>query len=168
MSLFDTHDLAEITHPDYPGERLIACRNPALADLRAAKRESMLAATETLLATLSARVQAGRLASADAIGVALGKVINKYKMAKHLTYQITDTTLIYQRNQASIATEAALDGIYVIRTRVPAERPRRPCGLSAPTRTSPTSNATSATSKPMTWTCARSTTTSPTGSAPTC
>lgn len=131
MSLFDTHDLAEIAHPDYPGERLIACRNPALADLRAAKRESMLAATETLLATLSARVQAGRLASADAIGVALGKVINKYKMAKHLTYQITDTTLIYQRNQASIATEAALDGIYVIRTSVPAERLDAPGAVSA-------------------------------------
>jgi hypothetical protein len=122
MSLFDTHDLAEITHPDYPGERLIACRNPAQAQLRATKRESMLAATEALLATLTARVQAGRLAGADAIGVALGKVINRYKMAKHLTYQITDTTLTYQRNQHSITTEAALDGIYVIRTSVPADR----------------------------------------------
>jgi hypothetical protein len=122
MSLFDTHDLAEITHPDYPGERLIACRNPAQAQLRATKRESMLAATEALLTTLTARVQAGRLAGADAIGVALGKVINRYKMAKHLTYQITDTTLTYQRNQHSITAEAALDGIYVIRTSVPADR----------------------------------------------
>lgn len=79
----------------------------------------MLAATEALLATITARVQAGRLAGADAIGVAVGKVIDRYKMAKHLTYQVTDTTLAYQRNQASIATEAALDGIYVIRTSVP-------------------------------------------------
>ncbi|MGH3782064.1 MAG: IS1634 family transposase [Pseudonocardiaceae bacterium] len=122
MSLFDTHDLAEITHPDYPGERLIACRNPALAQLRATKRDSMLVATEALLATITTRVAAGRLAGADAIGVAVGKVINKYKMGKHLTCQITDTTLTYQRDQASIATEAALDGIYVIRTSVPTEK----------------------------------------------
>jgi DDE family transposase len=131
MSLFDTQDLAEITHPDYPGERLIACRNPAQAQQRATTRESMLAATEALLATLATRVQAGRLAGADAIGVALGKVINKYKMAKHLTYQITDTTLTYQRNQHSITTEAALDGIYVIRTSVPAERLDAPDAVRA-------------------------------------
>ncbi len=122
MSLFDTQDLAEISHPDYPGERLIACRNPAQAQHRATTRESMLTATEALLATITTRVQAGRLAGADAIGVAVGKVINKYKMGKHLTYQITDTTLTYQRDQASIATEAALDGIYVIRTSVPADK----------------------------------------------
>jgi Transposase DDE domain len=131
MSLFDTHDLAEITHPDYPGERLIACRNPALAELRAAKRESMLAATEALLATLTTRIQAGRLTGADAIGVALGKVIDRYKMAKHLSYQITGTTLTYQRNQASITTEAALDGIYVIRTSVPATQLDAPGAVSA-------------------------------------
>lgn len=82
-------------------------------------RESMLTATEALLATISTRVQTGRLAGADAIGVAVGKVIDKYKMAKHLSYQITDTALTYQRDQASIAAEAALDGIYVIRTSVP-------------------------------------------------
>jgi hypothetical protein len=120
MSLFDTQDLAEITHPDYPGERLIACRNPALAAQRAAKRESMLAATEALLDKITTRVAEGRLAGADAIGVAVGKVIDKYKMAKHLTYQITDTALSYQRDPAGIAAEAALDGIYVIRTSVPA------------------------------------------------
>jgi hypothetical protein len=131
MSLFDTQDLAEITHPDYPGERLIACRNPAQADRRAAKRDSMLAATEALLATITARVQAGRLAGADTIGVALGKVINRYKMAKHLTHQITDTTLTYQRNQASITAEAALDGIYVIRTSVPAKDLDTPGAVSA-------------------------------------
>jgi len=122
MSLFDEHDLAEITHPDYPGERLIACRNPALATLRAAKRESMLTATEALLATIATRVQAGKLRGADAIGVAVGKVIDKYKMAKHLTYQITDTALAHRRDQAGIAAEAALDGVYVIRTCVPADR----------------------------------------------
>jgi hypothetical protein len=131
MSLFDTHDLAEITHPDYPGERLIACRNPIQAQHRATTRESMLTATEALLATLTTRVQAGRLAGADAIGVALGKVIDKYKMAKHLTYQITDTTLTYQRNQATIAAEAALDGIYVIRTSVPVSQLKAPAAVTA-------------------------------------
>jgi hypothetical protein len=131
MSLFDTQDLAEITHPDYPGERLIACRNPALAARRAAKRESMLAATEALLDKITIRVVEGRLAGADAIGVAVGKVIDKYKMAKHLTYQITDTTLSYQPDQASIAAEAALDGIYVIRTSVPATRLDAPATVEA-------------------------------------
>jgi hypothetical protein len=131
MSLFDTQDLAEITHPDYPGERLIACRNPALAQQRAAKRESMLAATEALLDKISTRVREGRLHGADAIGVAVGKVIDRYKMAKHLTYRITDTTLTHQRNQASITAEAALDGIYVIRTSVPATRLDAPATVAA-------------------------------------
>jgi hypothetical protein len=120
MSLFDTHDLAEIRHPDYPGERLIACRNPALASQRARKRISLLAATETLLDTLTARVNAGRLTGAAAIGLATGKVLNKYKVAKHFTLDITDTHLTYTRNQAHIDAEAALDGIYVIRTPLPA------------------------------------------------
>jgi transposase len=120
MSLFDTQDLAEIHHPDYPGERLIACRNPALAELRAAKRESMLTATEALLDKITTRVAEGRLTGADAIGVAVGKVIDRYKMAKHLTYQITDTALTVTRDQTGIAAEAALDGIYVIRTSLPA------------------------------------------------
>ncbi|MGH3696442.1 MAG: IS1634 family transposase [Pseudonocardiaceae bacterium] len=155
MSLFDTQDLAEITHPDYPGERLIACRNPALAELRATTRHSMLTAIEALLATITTRVQA------------VGKVINKYKMGKHLTYQITDTTLTYQRDQASIATEAALDGLYVIRTSVPTEKLDAPSIVVA-YKDSPSSNATSATSKPTIWTCVPSTTTSVTGSAPTC
>jgi hypothetical protein len=131
MSLFDTQDLAEIHHPDYPGERLIACRNPALAELRAAKREGLLAATEALLAKISTRVADGKLTGADAIGVAVGKVINKYKMAKHLTYQITDTTLSYRRNPDAIAAEAALDGIYVIRTNVPATTLDAPATVAA-------------------------------------
>jgi transposase len=120
MSLFDTHNLAEISHPDYPGERLIACRNPALALQRARKRESLLAATETLLDRLVARVNAGRLTGAAAIGLATGKVLNKYKVAKHFTLDITDTNLTHTRNQAHIDAEQALDGIYVIRTPLPA------------------------------------------------
>jgi hypothetical protein len=122
MSLFDTHDLAEIAHPDYPGERLIACRNPALAVQRARKRDELLAATENLLNPIIARVAAGRLSGADAIGVAVGRVINKYKVGKHFHHTITDTTLAVERRHDQIAAEAALDGIYVLRTSVPADQ----------------------------------------------
>jgi hypothetical protein len=131
MSLFDTQDLAEISHPDYPGERLIACRNPALAQQRAAKRESLLAATEAHLGKITTRVADGKLHGADAIGVAVGKVIDRYKMAKHLTCQITDTNLTVARNQAGITAEAALDGIYVIRTSVPADQLDAPATVAA-------------------------------------
>jgi Transposase DDE domain len=120
MSLFDTHDLAEIAHPDYPGERLIACRNPALAAERARKRDELLAATEALLARIGERVERGTLAGAAHIGEAVGKVINKYKVGKHFHRSITDTTFTYERDHAGIAAEAALDGIYVLRTSVPA------------------------------------------------
>jgi hypothetical protein len=126
LSLFDEQDLAEITSPDFPGERLVACRNPHLAAERARKREDLLAATEKLLAPIAARVAAGRLAGAAAIGVQVGKVITKYKTAKHFEVTITDTSLAVQRRQARITEEAALDGIYVIRTPVPA------AGLDAP------------------------------------
>jgi hypothetical protein len=119
LSLFDEQDLAEISHPDYPGERLVACRNPFLAAERARKREDLLAATERLLRPLTSRVAAGTLHGADAIGLAVGKVIGKHKMAKHLAVTITDTTLAVERRQDSIQAEAALDGIYVIRTPVP-------------------------------------------------
>jgi hypothetical protein len=122
MSLFDTQDLAEISHPDYPGERLIACRNPLLAAERTRKRNDLLAATEHLLEPIIARVAAGRLAGADAIGVAVGKVINKYKVGKHFHYQITGTSLAVERRHDQIAAEAALDGIYVLRTSVPADQ----------------------------------------------
>jgi hypothetical protein len=123
MSLFDQQDLAEISHPDYPGERLVACRNPLPAAERARKREDLLAATEKSLGEVAARVQAGRLFGADAIGVAVGKVINTYnKMGKHFAHQITETSLTITRNQDQIAAEAALDGIYVLRTCVPAEQ----------------------------------------------
>jgi hypothetical protein len=120
LSLFDQQDLAEITSPDFPGERLIACRNPVLAADRARKREDLLAATEKLLAPILARVQAGKLAGAGPIGVAAGKVISKYKTAKHFSIVITDTSLTVTRNQAKIEAEAALDGFYVLRTPVPA------------------------------------------------
>jgi hypothetical protein len=122
MSLFDTQDLAEIAHPDYPGERLIACRNPLLAAERARKRDDLLAATEKLLAPIVARVAAGRLTGADKIGVAVGKVVGKYNVAKHFHYRITDTSLTVQRRHDQIAAEAALDGIYVLRTTVPADQ----------------------------------------------
>jgi Transposase DDE domain len=122
MSLFDTHDLAEISHPDYPGERLIACRNPLLAAERTRKRDELLAATEHLLAPIIARVAAGRLTGADAIGVAVGRVINKYNVAKHFHHRITDTSLTIERRHDQIAAEAALDGIYVLRTNVPADQ----------------------------------------------
>jgi hypothetical protein len=120
LSLFDEQDLAEITSDDFPGERLIACRNPALAAERARKRESLLAATEKLLAPVIARAAAGRLTSAAEIGKKTGEVIGKYKMAKHFRVAITDTSLTAERDQASIDAEARLDGIYVIRTPVPA------------------------------------------------
>jgi hypothetical protein len=118
MTLFDTHDLVEIVHPDYPGERLIACRNPLLAAQRARKRSELLAATEKLLEVIAQRVDKGRLTGAGKIGEAVGKVIGKYKMGKHFHRTITDTGFTCQRNQAAIDAEAALDGIYVIRTSV--------------------------------------------------
>jgi hypothetical protein len=120
MSLFDQQNLAEITSPDYPGERLIACRNPALAADRARTRGELLAATEKLLAPVIARAAAGRLRGAGAIGVEVGKVISKYKTAKHFIVEITDTSLAVTRDQAQIDAEAALDGFYVLRTTVPA------------------------------------------------
>src|SRR5271166_842576 len=120
MSLFDTHDLAEIAHPDFPGERLIACRNPALAAQRTRKRADLLAATETLLAGIAARVDRGTLTGTDKIGEAYGKVVGKYKVGKHFHRDITDTTFTYQRDHASIDAQARLDGIYLLRTSVPA------------------------------------------------
>jgi hypothetical protein len=119
LSLFDEQDLAEITSEDFPGERLIACRNPALAGERARKREDLLAATEKLLAPIAARAAAGRLAGAAEIGKKAGEVLNKYKMAKHFEVTITDDSLAVERKQAQIEQEARLDGIYVIRTPVP-------------------------------------------------
>jgi hypothetical protein len=118
MSLFDEQDLAEISHPDYPGERLIACRNPFLAAERARKRGELLTATEDTLAPVVAAVHAGRLQGADRIGLRVGPLVNKYKMAKHFEVTITDASLTITRKTTQIQAEADLDGIYVIRTTV--------------------------------------------------
>jgi len=131
LSLFDQQNLAEITSPDYPGERLIACRNPVLAADRARTRGELLAATEKLLAPIIARVQAGRLADAGEIGVEVGKVISKYKTGKHFEVTITDTTLAVERRQDQIDAEAALDGFYVLRTPVPASQLDAPAVVTA-------------------------------------
>jgi hypothetical protein len=116
MSLFDTQNFAQITDPRYPGERLVCCRNPALAEERGRKREALLAATEQNLDKLVAAVDAGRLRGADRVGVKLGKIINKYKVGKHFITTITDDSFSYRRDENKITAEAALDGIYVIRT----------------------------------------------------
>jgi hypothetical protein len=118
LGLFDESNLAEFSHPDYPDERLIACRNPLLAQERARKRTELLAATEEALAPLRAAVAAGRLAGADQIGLKVGKLINKYKMAKHFEVAIGEHTLSVSRHEDAIAAEAALDGIYVLRTTI--------------------------------------------------
>jgi hypothetical protein len=131
LSLFDQQDLAEISHPDYPGERLIACRNPLLAAERARKREDLLAATEALLAKVASQAQAGRVRGTDKIGVRAGKVINRYKVAKHFIPGIGDDHLAWRRDQAAIDAEAALDGIYVIRTPLPAAQLDAPGTVSA-------------------------------------
>jgi Transposase DDE domain len=120
LSLFDQANLAEITHPDYPGERLICCRNPALAAERARKRGDLLDATETALGKVAAQVQAGRLIDPVKIGLRVGKIAGKHKMAKHFTLDIGPGRLTFARDQAAITAEAALDGIYVLRTTVPA------------------------------------------------
>ncbi|MEP7018661.1 MAG: IS1634 family transposase, partial [Actinomycetota bacterium] len=122
MSLFDQANLAEITHPDFPGERLVACRNPALAEHRARKRQALLEATEVQLAKITAAVTAGRLTGAGKIGTRFGRVIGRHKMGKHFTTNIDDATFTYTRNTAAITAEAALDGIYVVRTTVAAEQ----------------------------------------------
>ena len=118
LTLFDEANLAEITHPDYPGERLVACRNPALAKERARKRTEMLDATEAELAKIALSVQSGRLKGADKIGIRVGRHLNHYKMAKHFEIMIGDDRLSFSRRHAEIAAEALLDGIYVIRTSV--------------------------------------------------
>lgn len=122
LGLFDERNLFETHHPDYPGERLIACRNPELADYRAAKREALLQATEVQLGKISERVSKGRLQGADQIGVAVGKVINRYKVGKHFVLAIEDERFGFQRDIERINEEAALDGLYVLRTSVETEQ----------------------------------------------
>jgi len=119
-SLFDERDLAEVYSPDYPGERLIACRNPLLAEDRARTREELLQATERELEKIVLRTQRPKrpLRGKDKIGVAVGKVVNRYKMGKHFLLEITEAGFTYRRDEARICKEAALDGLYVIRTSV--------------------------------------------------
>jgi len=119
LGLFDERNLLEFAHPDYPRERLIACRNAELGRLRGHKREALLMATEKELHKIRSRVEGGALAGEDKIGVRVGKVVNKYKVAKLFALTIEDHRFEFQRLEAQIAAEAALDGIYIIRTSVP-------------------------------------------------
>jgi hypothetical protein len=123
LSLFDTQDLVEIDSPDFPGERLVCCHNPVLAAERARKRGELLAATEKELAPIAAATRRERrpLRGRDSIALRVGKVINHYKMAKHFTLEITDESVTFTRNTEDIAAEAALDGIYVLRTSLPTD-----------------------------------------------
>jgi hypothetical protein len=120
LGLFDERNLVELSSPEYPGERLVACRNPELAKLRAHKRAELLAATEAKLDKIKARVDAGKLVGSDEIGLRVGKVINQYKVAKHFELSIDDNAFTFARKLHAIAAEAALDGIYIIRTTLPA------------------------------------------------
>jgi len=118
LGLFDERNLIEFASPDYPGERLVACRNPQLARLRAHKREALLCATEANLAKIKSQVEATKLKGRDKIGVRVGKVIDQYKMAKHFDLSIEDNSFAFARKVEHITAEAALDGIYIIRTSV--------------------------------------------------
>jgi transposase len=120
LDLFDERNLLELSSPDFPGERLVACRNPQLAKLRTHKREELLAATEVNLEKIKVSVAAAKLAGKDKIGVRVGKIINQYKVAKHFDLHIEDAAFAFERKHDCIATEAALDGLYIIRTSVPA------------------------------------------------
>jgi hypothetical protein len=124
LSLFDERDLAEITSPDYPGERLVVCRNPALAVERARKRGELLDATEAELRRIQDRVRRPRnpLHGAAAIGQAVGAVLGRRKMAKHFRLGISETDLTFERDHQAITAEARLDGIYVLRTSLPQDR----------------------------------------------
>jgi hypothetical protein len=127
-SFFDTHNLAEVSDPRYPGERLVVCHNPLLAEKRARKREDMLGATERELGRVAAMAERGAggggsgLRGAAAIGQRVGRVVNKYQMAKHFNLDIGEQSFSYSRNPTSIGQEAALDGLYVLRTNLPQER----------------------------------------------
>jgi len=122
LGLFDERNLLEFSSPDYPGERLVACRNPQLAAMRTHKREELLADTEANLQKIKDRVDAGKLAGADQIGLRVGRIINQYKVAKHFKLSIGQTSFAFERDRQSIAAEAALDGLYIIRTSVGARQ----------------------------------------------
>ena len=120
LSLFDRQDLAEISHPDFPGERLLACLNPLLQAERRRKREELLQATERELGKVAAATGRDQqpLRGKDQIGLRTGRVLNRFKVAKHFDIEITDQALRYQRREAAIAAEQRLDGVYVVRTSV--------------------------------------------------
>jgi hypothetical protein len=118
LSLFDEHNLAEIASDDYPGERLVVCRNPLVAAERSRKRDDLLQATERALAEIQARVEQGTLHGSAEIGLAVGEVWNRWRMRKHFRVEISDTSLAFAQKEEQIAAEAALDGIYVLRTSV--------------------------------------------------
>jgi len=122
LGLFDERNLFELAHPDFPGERLVACRNPELAKRRAHKRTSLLEATTGEMEKVRGMVARGRLCGQDNIGVRAGKVVNKYKVAKHFKLIIEDARFDFEIDSDSVRAEAALDGIYVIRTSLPEER----------------------------------------------
>jgi transposase len=118
LDLFDEKNLISFTHADFPGEQLVACRNPALAKLRAERRKDLIAATTTELEKVAAMVTSGGLRGAGKIGIRVGRISNKYKVAKHFNIDITDTSIRFSVNEHRVAAEAALDGLYVIRSSV--------------------------------------------------
>ena len=122
IGLFDQRNLFEVTHPDFPGERLVACRNPQLALLRAHKRQALLDATSRELEKVRGMIARGTLKGKAAIGVRVGKVVDKYKMAKHLILDIREQGFDFHLDDDTVSAEAALDGLYVVRTSVPAHR----------------------------------------------
>jgi hypothetical protein len=122
LSLFDEHNMAEITAQEFPGERLVVCRNPLVAADRARKRQDLLQATERGLQQIADRVARGTLHGADQIGLAVGPAAKRYRMRKHFDLAITDTSFTFERKTEQIAAEAALDGIYVLRTSIDAQR----------------------------------------------
>jgi hypothetical protein len=167
MSLFDTQNFAEITHPDYPGERLVCCRNPALADQRARTRQELLAATDLALATIAARVRNGTLRGVEKIGVAVGKIVNKDKMANTSSARSprSRSTTVAIRNRSTLKPHSMEST-----SSAPVETPS-PWTLpesSPPTKTSPTSNEIFVSSRSMTSTCGPCFTTGHNGSVPTC
>jgi len=170
LSLFDDRDLAEITSLDYPGERLVVCRNPLLAEERARKRRELLAATEEKLRKIQARVRRAKrsLRGRDAIGIAVGKIIDHYKMAKHFDITVTDDDLVIERRSQPIDDEALLDGFYVVRTNVKAELLDSSPRSLAPTKACRMSSVRSAVSKPSISRSGRSITVAVAACAPTC
>jgi transposase len=122
LDLFDERNLVELTHPDFPGERLVACRNPALAKRRAQKRQDLLQATLEALEKVRSSVLAKRLRKPEEIGVRVGRVVNRYKVAKHIELTIEQERFEFRVREDSVAQEAALDGLYVLRSALPQSR----------------------------------------------